>query len=159
MNPQPRITGVFIGAQSGAAKTSVASAPLIAEHGLQGDKHAGTHPVRHVSLFAQEVLQAIQAEGFNVQSGELSANLFTENLPLDELPIGAQLRIGDVLLELVERRKPCRSITKLDHRLPKRLAGQCGQLARVVRGGVIAVGDAIELIPATHLFTFHQAAA
>ena len=145
---QPHITGVFVGAQSGAAKTPVTSASLIAEYGLEGDKHAGTHPTRHVSLFAQEVLAAIQTEGFTVEAGELSANLFTENLPLDELPVGARLRIGEVLLEIVERRKPCRSITKIDHRLTKRLVNQCGQLARVVQGGVFTVGDTIELVPA-----------
>ena len=149
MNQQARITGVFIGAQSGAAKTPVAFTSLIAEHGAQGDSHAGTHPLRHISLFAQEVLQAIQAESFTVEAGQLSANLLTENLSLDELPVGAQLRIGDALLEIVERRKPCRSITKIDHRLTKRLVNQCGQLARVLHGGVVTVGDAIELIPAT----------
>ena len=138
---------------------SVTSASLIAEHGAQGDKHAGTHPLRHVSLFAQEVLQAIQTEGFNVEAGQLSANLFTENLPLDELPVGARLRIGDVLLEIVERRKPCRSITKIDHRLTKRLVNQCGQLARVVQGGTVTTGDAIELIAATQLSDFYLAAA
>ncbi len=159
MNLQPRITGVFVGAQSGAAKMPVEPVLLIAEHGAQGDSHAGTHPLRHVSLFAQEVLQAIQVEGFNVQAGELSANLFTENLPLDELPVGARLRIGDTLLEIVERRKPCRSITKIDHRLTKRLVNQCGQLARVLHGGVITIGDAIELIPATQLSEFYLAAA
>ncbi len=159
MNSQPHITGVFVGAQSGAAKTPVESALLIAEHGAQGDCHAGTHPLRHVSLFAQEVLSAIQPDGFNVEAGQLSANLFTENLSLDELPVGARLRIGDVLLEIVERRKPCRSITKIDHRLTKRLVGQCGQLARVLHGGVITVGDAIEFIPAVQLSEFYLAAA
>ena len=148
MNLPPRITGVFIGTQSDAAKTPVASARLIADHGLAGDRHAGTHPIRHVSLFAQEVLRALYAEGFSFEAGELSANLFTENLPLDELPIGIRLRIGDVLLEIVERRKTCRSITKIDHRLTKRLVNQCGQLARVVQGGTVTTGDAIELIPA-----------
>ena len=154
MNQQPCITGIFCGAQSGAVKMPVASAKIIVEYGVEGDSHAGKHPLRHVSLFAQEVLQAIQGEGFNVQPGELSANLFTENLPLDELPIGARLRIGDVLLEMVEHRKPCRSITKIDYRLTKRLVNQCGQLARVVRGGTVAAGDRIELV-----ITAQQAAA
>ena len=143
-----KLSGIFTGEPADANKASCDAALLIPEFGLQGDKHAGTHPLRHVSLFAQEVLQAIQAEGFNVEAGELSANLFTENLPLDELPVGARLRMGEALLEIVERRKPCRSITKIDHRLTKRLVNQCGQLARVVQGGVVTTGDAIELIPA-----------
>ena len=153
MNLQPRITGVFTGVQSDAAKTPVAFAQLIADHGLAGDRHAGTHPSRHVSLFAQEVLQALYAKGFKFEAGQLSANLFTENLSLDELPLGARLRIGDVLLEIVERRKTCRSITKIDHRLTKRLVNQCGQFARIVQGGEVKTGDTIELIPATRQAT------
>ncbi len=142
-----KLSGIFIGEPADATKVSCETALLIAGFGLQGDKHAGTHPTRHVSLFAQEVLQAIQAEGFMVEAGQLSANLFTENLSLDELPVGARLRIGEALLEIVERRKPCRSITKIDYRLTKRLVNQCGQFARVVQGAVITVGDAIELLP------------
>ena len=144
MASEARIVRVFCGTASGVAKTSINAARLLAGHGLQGDSHAGRDARRHVSLFANEVLRAIQSEGFNVQPGELSANLFTENLPLDDLLVGAQLRIGSALLEIVEMRKPCRSITKLDHRLPKRLIGHCGQLARVVQEGIVSLGDVIE---------------
>jgi MOSC domain-containing protein YiiM len=140
------LSGIFVGAQKGAGKIESVSALLIAEHGLQGDAHAGGHPQRHVSLFAQEIVAAIQSEGFVVQPGELSANLFTENLALDTLPLGSQLRIGAAQLEIVEQRKPCRSITRIDHRLTKRLVGQCGQFARVIIGGAINVGDEIELL-------------
>ncbi|MGH9851158.1 MAG: MOSC domain-containing protein, partial [Blastocatellia bacterium] len=56
------------------------------------------------------------------------------------------LRIGDALVEIVEARKPCRVITRIDNRLPKRLYGQCGQLGRIVKGGTIRAGDEIEVI-------------
>jgi MOSC domain-containing protein YiiM len=141
-----KLTGIYLGAQRGESKTPCASAQLIADHGVQGDSHAGTHPQRHVSLFAQEILQAIQSEGFNLTPGELSANLFTEGLPLDALAPGTQLRIGTAVIEIVEPRKPCRSITRISHRLPKRLYGQCGQLARVLKGGMAQTGDAIEIL-------------
>lgn len=143
------LVGIYIGAQKGEGKTAVKSAELIAGYGLQGDSHAGTHPQRHISLFAQEVLQAIQSEGFNVQPGELSTNLFTENLPLDSLAPGTQLRIGTAILEIFELRKPCRSITRIDNRLPKRLYGQCGQLARIIQGGKIKFGDKLEILSAS----------
>lgn len=140
-----RLAGIYSGPRS-ASKTALAAAELIAGHGLAGDGHAGSHPQRHVSLFAQEVLQALQTEGFNVTPGTLSANLFTENLPLDELTPGTQLRIGIVLIEIVQPRKPCHSITRISNRLPKRLYGQCGQLASVLAGGTVQTGATIEIV-------------
>jgi MOSC domain-containing protein YiiM len=141
-----RLTGIFLGKEKSAGKVAVAEALLLADHGLAGDVHAGTHVSRHVSLFAQETLNTIQQEGFVVQPGQLSANLFYENLPPELLTTGQQFRIGDALLEIVEQRKPCRSITNIDYRLTKRLVGQCGQFARIWQGGTIRVGDTIELI-------------
>lgn len=145
MSSTARLAGIYSGARS-AHKTVLAAAELIAGHGLIGDGHAGSHPQRHVSLFAQEVLQALQTEGFQVTPGELNANLFTENLPLDELAPGTQLCVGTVLLEIIQPRKPCQSITRINNRLPKRLYGQCGQLASVLVGGTIQTGAAIEIL-------------
>ncbi|MBI3424268.1 MAG: hypothetical protein HY011_15155, partial [Acidobacteria bacterium] len=144
MNSKAKLAGIYSGARR-ASKTALATADLIAGHGLAGDGHAGSHPQRHVSLFAWEVLQALQTEDFNVTPGELSANLFTEDLALDELLPGTQLRIGPVILEIVQVRKPCQSITRINNRLPKRLYGQCGQLASVLVGGTIQIGATIEI--------------
>ena len=145
MSSPARLAGIYSGARS-ASKTVLAAAELIAGYGLAGDGHAGSHPQRHVSLFAQEVLQSLQAEGFQVAPGELSANLFTENLPLDELRPGTQLRIGEAILEIVQLRKPCHSITRISNKLPKRLYGQCGQLASILVSGTIQTGATIEIL-------------
>ncbi|HMZ16684.1 MAG TPA: MOSC domain-containing protein, partial [Blastocatellia bacterium] len=56
------------------------------------------------------------------------------------------LRVGETLLEIVEARKPCRSIARIDNRLPKRLYGQCGQLASIIKGGNVKVGDDVEIV-------------
>lgn len=144
--PTGKLTGVYVGKQKGEGKTEVASAELLADHGLSGDSHAGRDPRRQVSLFAQETLAQLLAEGFNVSHEQLSANLFTKNIKLDSLKPGTRLRIGQTLLEIVETRKPCRNITRIDNRLPKRLYGQCGQLARIIEGGMVQSGDAIEVI-------------
>lgn len=141
-----KLTGVYAGKQIGGGKIEVASAELVTDYGLRGDNHAGRGSNRQVSLFAQETLNQLQAEGFIVSAAGLSANLFTENIKLNSLKPGVQLRVGETLLEIVEARKPCRSITRIDHRLPKRLYGQCGQLARIVEGGTIQPGDKIEIL-------------
>ena len=141
-----KLAGVYVGSRKGEGKTSVESAELIAGHGLRGDSHAGRDPDRQISLFAAETLREIQNEGFEASAGSLSANLFTENIDLDSLKPGARLRVGEAVIEIAEARKPCLSITKIDNRLPKRLFGQCGQVARIITGGVARVGDGVEII-------------
>lgn len=141
-----KLAGIYVGKQKGAGKTEMASAELICDHGLQGDNHAGRDPRRQVSLFALETLNQLHAEGFAVTASQLSANLFTENVKLNSLKPGAQIRVGQTLLEMVEARKPCRVISRIDQRLPKRLYGQCGQLARILKGGSVYPGDEIEIL-------------
>ena len=141
-----KLTGVYVGKQKGEGKIEAAFAELVAGHGVQGDNHAGRDPRRQVSLFAQETLNQLLAEGFAVTPSKLSANLFTENISLNKLKPGTQLRVGDTLLEIVEARKPCRSITRIDHNLPKRLYGQCGQLAKIIEGGAVRAGDPILVV-------------
>lgn len=140
------VVGIYVGKQKGEGKTEVAFAEFVAGHGVRGDSHAGRDARRQVSLFAQETLNQLLAEGFAVTASALSANLFIENLNLDSLRPGTQLRVGEVALELVEARKPCRNITRIDNRLPKRLFGQCGHLARIVEGGIVRSGDVIEIV-------------
>jgi MOSC domain-containing protein YiiM len=142
-----KLIGVYTGTRKGEGKTQVESAELIVDHGLRGDSHAGRDPNRQVSLFAAETLRELLDEGFKVTAESLSANLFTENIGLDSLKPGARLRIGASVIEIVEARKPCRVITKIDNRLPKRLYGQCGQLGRIVKGGIVHAGDYIEVMP------------
>ncbi len=141
-----KIVGVYVGKQKGEGKTEVASAELIADYGLRGDRHAGRDQRRQVSLFAKETFEQLLAEGFSASPNQFSANLFTEAIKLNSLKPGMQLRIGKVLLEIVEARTPCRNISKIDNRLPKRLYGQCGQLARIIEGGTIQPGDVIEIL-------------
>lgn len=145
-NHPGRLVNIFIGSQKGASKMSVVSAELIPDHGVSGDHHAGTKPHRQVSLFASETLQEIQAAGIDVAAAELSTNLLTEGIAIDTLTAGTKLQIGTTVIEISEARKPCGSLTKIDKRLPKATYLRCGQFARVITGGVIHAGDAIEIL-------------
>ncbi len=138
-----KVVGVYLGSRKGEAKVETRRAELIPGHGLRGDSHAGRDPDRQVSLFSSEVLEELRSEGFSVTAGEISSNLLTSGIGLDSLRPGARLRIGGALIEIFEPRNPCRSITGIDNRLPKRLYGRCGQLGRILEGGIIETGDEI----------------
>lgn len=146
MSNSGKLVCIYIGTQKGAGKNAVVGAELIADQGLSGDHHAGLKPHRQVSLFANETLHEIQNAGMVVTAEELSANLLTEGLALDALPVGAKLKIGTTIIEISEARKPCGSLTKIDKRLPKATYLRCGQFGRVLTGGVIHAGDTIEIL-------------
>jgi len=141
-----QLTGIYIGSRKGEGKNFAESAELVADHGVRGDSHAGKNPDRQVSLFAAETLRELQTEGFKVSAEELSANLFTENIQLDSLASGTRLGIGETIIEVVEARKPCRIITRIDNRLPKRLYGRCGLLGKIIIGGIVRAGDSVEIL-------------
>jgi MOSC domain-containing protein YiiM len=145
-SPDGKVKGIYLGSRKGEGKSFVESAELIAGHGLKGDTHAGRDPERQVSLFSIEVLRQMESEGFQVSAEDLSTNLLTEDISLDSLKPGERLRVGETVIEIVEARRPCRNITKIDNRLPKRLYGHCGQLGLIVKGGVVRTGDDIEVL-------------
>jgi MOSC domain-containing protein YiiM len=145
-SPDGKVKGIYLGSRKGEAKSLVESAELIAGHGLKGDSHAGRDPDRQVSLFSIEVLRQMESEGFQVSAEDLSTNFLTEDISLDSLKPGERLRVGETVIEIVEARRPCRNITKIDNRLPKRLYGRCGLLGLIVKGGVVRTGDDIEVL-------------
>ena len=140
------IFGVYVSSKRGVGKIAVDSAELIADYGIQGDAHAGQNPHRQISLFEIEVLRELAADNIHVAPESLSANLVTEGINLRALEAGARLRVGEAVIELCETRKPCGSLTKLDHRLPKRLYQQCGLMGRILKGGVVRPGAEVELL-------------
>lgn len=142
-----KVFSIHAGDRKGGGKPAILFGEMVADFGLRGDRHAGRDPLRQVSLFAEEVRRGLEKQGYVVPAESLSANLFTIDLSLDELQPGTILRIGEAELELTEKRTPCRSITRIDFHLPKLLAGSCGHLARVRRGGLVSAGDTIEVLP------------
>lgn len=144
--PSQHIVGVYISAQRGAGKRAVARAELIANYGILGDAHAGQSAQRQISLFAVEVLRELAAAGIPVAPESISANIITEGIDLLPSALGTRLRIGEAVIELLESRKPCARLTKLDPRLPKLLYQRCGLMGRILNSGGIYPGAAIVIL-------------
>lgn len=120
---------------------------VIADFGIEGDRHAGSRN-RQVSLLEQEVLDDLAGMGMAVGPGVLAENLLVRGLPFSLLRSGDRLRAGDeVLLEVVEPRTPCKQLTPVDPRLPEAIVGRAGILCRVLVGGRLKPGDSLELLP------------
>src|SRR5213082_436729 len=90
-------------------KLPQAEGRLIADFGLEGDRHAG-RPLRQVSILNLETVNELAARGMPVEPGVLGENITVEGIPVMELHDGARLRVGQAELEITGDRPACREM-------------------------------------------------
>jgi len=139
-----KIVAVCISKNKGERKTPVEQIELRENHGIVGDAHAGDWH-RQVSLLAKESIDKMRAMGLDVDNGDFAENLTTEGIDLPKLPIGTQLQIGAVLMEVTQIGKECHNRCAIYHQ-----AGDCvmpkeGIFAKVLQGGVLRPGDQLSV--------------
>jgi len=142
---QGKIVAVCTSKNKGERKKNIGQSNLLPGLGLEGDAHAGFQH-RQVSLLALESIEKMQKMGLDVHPGDFAENITTHGLDLPVLPIGTRLKIGDALLEVSQIGKECHTRCNIYYQ-----AGDCvmpkeGIFAIVVNGGLVAVGDLIEVI-------------
>ena len=138
------VKAVCISEQKGTQKKNIGKAQLIEEFGLQNDAHAGKWH-RQVSLLSYEVIEAFKAKGAPITDGAFGENLIVSGFDFKNLPVGTRFACNDVILEMTQIGKECHHGCEI-----RRIMGDCimpreGIFARVLRGGVLKPGDAIEL--------------
>jgi MOSC domain-containing protein YiiM len=117
--------------------------------GLVGDgrNHAKhIRPDRAISLWDHEILQELVGEGFALSPGAAGENLTVVGLAVQKMAPGTLLRIGKVVLQLQQPRKPCYVLDAIDPRLKEAIVGRCGYMASVVREGKIRPGMSIDVL-------------
>lgn len=151
------------------SKQSVDRIMLMEGLGVEGDAHMGTkvkhrhharyYPdrpnLRQVHLIAQELIDEINAEGFDVLPGALGENITTQGIDLINLPRGTRLHLGhDAIVEVTGLRSPCVLIERFREGLLKRLVGAredgsplllSGIMGIVVKGGDVATRDGVDV--------------
>lgn len=139
------VKAVCISRNKGERKTPVDRVNLLANHGIEGDAHAGDWH-RQVSLLAQESIEKMQRLGLSVTAGDFAENITTIGIDLPALPIGTKLKVGEVLMEVTQIGKECHTRCAIYYQ-----AGDCvmpkeGIFAKVLQGGVISPGDGVEVL-------------
>ncbi len=142
-----RITAISISKRKGIPKTNIEKAELIANHGIDGDIHAGNWH-RQVSFLALESIEKMRAKGLpNLRPGAFAENLTTEFLNLPLLEIGTKIRIGkDAELEITQIGKECHDKCAIFVKVGDCVMPREGIFARVLKSGSITVDDIVEII-------------
>ncbi len=140
-----KVLAVCVSARRGMRKAAVRKAELVVDHGIAGDAHAGPGH-RQVSLLSASSVEKIKARGIDTFPGIFAENIVTGGLELMTLPVGTLLSVGEARLQVTQIGKQCHSRCAIYEQ-----AGDCvmpreGIFARVTRGGIIEVGDGIEVL-------------
>jgi cyclic pyranopterin phosphate synthase len=142
--PAGTVVAVNVSEAKGERKKAVPEVVLLAEHGIEGDAHAGTWH-RQVSLLAQESIDKMTARGLDVGPGDFAENITVIGLDVAALPLGTTLDLGEALVEVTQIGKECHTRCAIYQQ-----AGDCvmpreGIFVRVLRGGRVAPGDAVRV--------------
>ncbi len=158
----------------GVGKIPRDSVMLVADHGVEGDYHAGAHVrhrsraaktpdlpnIRQVHLMHAELFDELATYGITVTPGQMGENITTRGLAILDLAPGTRLHFGaSAVVEVTGLRNPCKQLDGVDPKLLARVAlkAEDGSIVRkagimgiVVEGGAVRPGDAIRIeVPAT----------
>lgn len=121
--------------------------------GLVGDRKANLTanppaPGREVTLVeAEEVENLARDHGIDLGPGGTRRNITTRGIRLNDL-VGRTFRVGDVVMTGHKLCEPCEHLQEMTGKpVIKPLTHRAGLRATLVTGGVIRVGDAVELVP------------
>jgi MOSC domain-containing protein YiiM len=146
MNRQGILVGVCRGERRASGKTKVAGGYLHANHGLEGDAHAGT--IKEISLAAIEDIMALnEREGIAAGPGDFAENLTTQGFKLAEMTIGDRIRVGNkAVIEVIQIGKRPEEMTSGFNYQGHALLQTRGVFCRVIRNGRIRIGDTVTWI-------------
>jgi MOSC domain-containing protein YiiM len=126
---------------------------LVSADGLAGDRqrnlehHGGE--ARALCIYSADLIDALRAEGHPIATGAAGENLTVRGIRWEAMTIGARIRAGEVEAEITAFANPCHNLRPcfvdgVFSRISEKVhPGWSRVYARVVRGGVVARGDAV----------------
>ena len=115
------------------------------DKGVVEDKYYNKNIERSVLITSQDSYKLAAENGIDAPYSALGENILIDYNPYHLKP-GAQLVIGDLILEISQNCTLCKSLAKVDAKLPKLLKDDRGIFAKVISGGTIHKGDNIYLL-------------
>ena len=143
-----KVIGVCLSEKRGDPKRNVGRGVLQRGLGLVGDSHAGSK--KEISLLGVESIRKLcDQKGISASPGSFAENVTTEGIDLTSLSVGSRLRVGPATLEVIQIGKdPSQAHTY--HFQGYSILPKEGIFCKVIEGGMITVGDLIEVLEGRH---------
>ncbi|MBA3012413.1 MAG: MOSC domain-containing protein [Desulfobacula sp.] len=141
-----KIVSIATSRKKGTIKKCVDQAELIENHGIKDDAHAGDWH-RQLSFLSAESIEQVSTEAFRLNFGDFAENVATTGIDWKSLPIGQRVSLGeDALVEITQSGKECHKKCAIYYRTGDCIMPREGVFAKVLKGGIIRVGDSIALL-------------
>jgi len=137
---------VCVGATKGQRKHPTDCASLVADHGIEGDAHAGRWH-RQISLLDIADIEAMQQSGLTIAPGAFGENTALRGIRLTELGMGSRLRIGETAeIKVSQIGKQCHTPCAIYEKAGDCIMPRVGLFAEVTWGGQIRPGDRVVVV-------------
>jgi MOSC domain-containing protein YiiM len=153
-----RVVEIYLAPGAGKDLSAVQQVRALTGLGLEGDRYSlgkGSFSRwpgagRSVTLIAQEVIEALLDEtGLDIDHGRSRRNIVTAGVDLNAL-VGQTFRIGGARFRGDRLAEPCGYLERrIGRGLVAALRGRGGLRADVLEEGLVRVGDAVVMEPAT----------
>ena len=150
---QGTVKAIYIVGEGGAPMLKLDQVKALADCGLEGDRYCkgagywtGVDECQATLIAAEDLEKIAGTTDVRIQNGEHRRNLITSGIRLDSLQ-GKKFQVGEAIFEYDRPRPPCVYIQKITQPgMTQALMGRGGICARVVRSGLIRVGDSIVVL-------------
>ncbi len=146
-----RVVHIFIAPRKGLPMAAREQVEAVAGQGLEGDRYAemrerGGAEETQVTLIELEHVESFNAHtGLALRPDGPRRNIVTQGVRLNDL-VGRRFTVGEALLEGAELCEPCGLFARRTFPQEKKaFAGKGGLRARVLRTGLIRVGDPVAI--------------
>ncbi|PZA08030.1 MULTISPECIES: MOSC domain-containing protein [unclassified Meiothermus] len=141
-----KVLSVHASRDRGFPRLRVEAVKLVPGYGIAGDRKAGKREQRAVLLLGQATYEHLESLGFDLPYGALGENMVLDLDPHLLRP-GTKLRVGEALLEVSLYCTPCKTLKeRYGSNFPQKLGRRRGMLARVLEGGTVQAGDAVQIL-------------
>lgn len=148
-----RLSAIFVADRAGAPMRSCDQVLAVSGRGLADDRYAlgrgfwrVTDGCQVTLICAEDLARAQRRHGVSLDAGQHRRNLVVSGLARTELR-HRELSIGEAVFAWHRVRPPCGYLDRVSGRgMAKALGRQAGHCLRVRTGGLIKVGDRVELV-------------
>jgi molybdopterin adenylyltransferase len=149
--PVGRIEAVCTSRRKRTGKTPRRAVNFVADHGIEGDAHAGSGH-RQVSILSLRDIQQFRGKRIRLlPRGAFGENLIVSGIDLEHVGLGSRLALGkNAQLSVTQIGKTCHTRCAIFRQAGDCIMPRLGVFARVLKGGTAAPGDKVrmlELVP------------
>jgi len=138
-----KVISLFI-SQDGLSHRLEQESIEVDNNGIIDDKFYAKDIDRSILITSIDSYKLSKENGIDIEYSKLGENILIDYNPY-HLPPKTQLIIGEAILEISQHCTICKSLSKIDTKLPKLLKDDRGIFAKVIKSGIISKDDRVYL--------------